>query len=140
MMIVTNSLKDVENIKQGRSESVRPMLIGTDTIVLLKESEYNRLSQKYIIVCDVVVNMEGAFGLGHSHIKCICPYYIITVECHYLKEMCDISSNPNKKTKLVPGLLYPELRSQNDELVLFNVDVKMDVTRSSKKIMNIGSR
>jgi hypothetical protein len=140
MTIVTNSLKDVENIRQGKCGSVRHMLIGTDTIVLLKQIEYNSLSHKYIIVCDVVVNMEGAFDSRHTHIKCICPYYIITIECRYLKEMNDISSDPAKKTKLVQGLLYPELRLPNDELAFFNVDVKMDVTRSARKIMNIGSR
>ena len=140
MTIVTNAWKDVQNIQKGKCGSVRPMLIGTYAVVLLKEIEYNRLSQKYIIVCDVIVNMEGAFGSGHSQIKSICPYYIIAVECRYLEEMRDISSDPHKNTKLVEGLLYLELRLQNDELALFNTDMNMEVTRSSKKIMNIGSR
>jgi len=140
MGIITNSWKDVLNIQRGKCGSVRPMLIGTDAVVLLKKVEYNSLSQKYIVVCDVVVNMEGVFGSGHSHIKCICPYYIITVECRYLKEMRDISSDPNKKTKLVDGLLYPELRLPNDDLALFNTDMTMEVTRSSRKLMNIDSR
>ena len=89
LLMVTNSLHDVEGIKTATSNVVGKIAIGTNCMDMLQMLEYNVLGHKYVIVCDAASKNSEYTTPHHEQTRCICPYYVIKIE---------------SKSKMVPQL------------------------------------
>ena len=141
IVMVTNCLRDVKNVVNGKRECMRHVLTGTDCTTLLSKLDYDALGRKYIIVCDALVVLEHLRRQDNSHIIAMCPYYVITTESRALREMKEIALDPSRQIRIVQGKLYPELAMSNGDVLQHNdTDPYMDVIVSVKKNIELNGK
>jgi len=134
LLMVTNSLHDVEGIKTAASNVVGKIAIGTNCMDMLQMVEYNALGQKYVVVCDAAHKNSDQ----HEQMRCICPYYIIKIESK--SKMV-----PQLQMSIVEGLLYRELAlvlpiAKKYEAPAVRNVYKIETKKTTQKILYVKNR
>ena len=138
LVMVTNSLHDVQAIKTASSNVADKIAIGTNCMDILQKVEYNVLGHKYIIVCDAATKTSEYTSHGHKQTRCLCPYYVIKVESKS-------KLVPQLKFELSEGLLYREMAlilpvAKQNQTPPVRIAHKIEVTKSTQKIINVRNR